>query len=304
MDFYLPIAEVYVSLPFIFFLSLVVGILSGLFGVGGGFLMTPILIFLGIPPATAVATEANQILGSSISGASAHSRRNNIDFEIGLFLLIGGIFGSTLGVILFRFMIDSGTIDLVISILYIIFLAIIGVLMFAESIISSMKPKNTVQKKRKRRTILDQLPLKFRFRRSKKYISILIPIFIGSLVGLMAALMGVGGGFLMVPAMIYLMGMSTVSAVGTSLFQIVFVTANVTVLQATVNQSVDLILAVFLLIGGVLGAQFGSNYTTRFKGEHLRMALASLVLLVCLKMSFDLANEPLMNSRIIIQEIN
>ena len=148
MDFYLPIAEVYVSLPFIFFLSFVVGILSGLFGVGGGFLMTPILIFLGIPPATAVATEANQILGSSISGASAHSRRNNIDFEIGLFLLIGGIFGSTLGVILFRFMIDSGTIDLVISILYIIFLAIIGILMFAESIISSMKPKNIVQKKR------------------------------------------------------------------------------------------------------------------------------------------------------------
>ena len=152
MDYYLPIADIEINLIIILLSGFFVGFLSGLFGVGGGFLMTPILIFLGIPPATAVATEANQILGSSISGASAHSRRNNIDFEIGLFLLIGGIFGSTLGVILFRFMIDSGTIDLVISILYIIFLAIIGILMFAESIISSMKPKNIVQKKRKRRS--------------------------------------------------------------------------------------------------------------------------------------------------------
>lgn len=304
MIYYLPVAGVEINILIILCSGFLVGFLSGLFGVGGGFLMTPILIFLGIPPVTAVATEANQILGSSVSGTIAHGRKNNIDYEIGLFLLIGGIFGSTLGVIFFRFMRDAGNIDLIISLLYIVFLAIIGTLMFVESAISIFrKPNNPIRHKPKR-GFLDGLPLKFKFRKSKLYISLIIPVSIGCFVGILSALMGVGGGFIMVPAMIYLLGMSTVSAVGTSLFQIVFVTANVTILQATYNQSVDLILAVFLLIGGVIGAQFGSRYTSKFKGEHLRILLAFLVILVCFKMSFDLVSEPSLNSRIIIQESN
>ena len=304
MLYYLPIADVEINILIILLSGSFVGFLSGLVVVGGGLLMTPIPIFLCIPPATAVATEANQILGSSVSGASAHGRKNNIDFEIGLFLLIGGIFGSTLGVMFFKFMRDSGNIDLIISLFYIVFLAIIGTLMFIESFIATFKNKVVVKKIRRKRNILDKLPLKLRFKKSKCYISILIPIIVGSFVGILSAVMGVGGGFVMVPAMIYLMRMTTVAAVGTSLFQIVFVTANVTILQATYNQSVDLILAVFLLVGGVLGAQFGSQYTIKFKGEQLRMLLASLVILVCFKMSFDLVSEPLLNSRLIIQETN
>lgn len=304
MYYFLPIAEIEINILVIFLCGSMVGFLSGLFGVGGGFLMTPLLIFLGIPPATAVATEANQILGSSVSGAIAHSRKRNVDYEVGLFLLIGGIFGSTLGVIFFRFMRESGNIDLVISILYILFLSIIGILMFVESVFSLANQTNNFKSKRSKRSILDLLPLKLKFKNSKLYISILVPIVIGAFVGILSALMGVGGGFVMVPAMIYLLKMSTATAIGTSLFQIVFVTANVTILQATYNQSVDLILAVFLLIGGVIGAQFGSKYTSRIKGEKLRILLASLVILVSLKMAFDLFTEPAMNSRIIIQEIS
>lgn len=303
MYYFLPIAEIEINILIILFSGFIVGFLSGLFGVGGGFLMTPILIFLGIPPATAVATESTQILGSSVSGATAHGRKNNIDYEIGIFLLVGGIFGSTLGVVFFKFMRESGNIDLIISVMYIIFLAIIGILMFIESALSLFKDSE-IKKKTKKRNLLDALPLKLKFRKSKIYKSILLPILIGSFVGILSALMGVGGGFVMVPAMIYLLKMSTVTAIGTSLFQIVFVTANVTILQATYNQSVDLILAIFLLIGGVIGAQIGSRYTSRFKGEQLRILLASVVIIVCFKMSFDLAREPLMNSRIIIQDIS
>ncbi|MAI83874.1 MAG: permease [Rickettsiales bacterium] len=303
MYYFLPIAEIEINILIILFSGFFVGFLSGLFGVGGGFLMTPILIFLGIPPATAVATESTQILGSSVSGATAHGRKNNIDYEIGIFLLVGGIFGSTLGVVFFKFMRESGNIDLIISVMYIIFLAIIGILMFIESALSLFKDSE-IKKKTKKRNLLDALPLKLKFRKSKIYKSILLPILIGSFVGILSALMGVGGGFVMVPAMIYLLKMSTVTAIGTSLFQIVFVTANVTILQATYNQSVDLILAIFLLIGGVIGAQIGSRYTSRFKGEQLRILLASVVIIVCFKMSFDLAREPLMNSRIIIQDIS
>ncbi len=304
MIYYLPVAGVEINILIILCSGFLVGFLSGLFGVGGGFLMTPILIFLGIPPVTAVATEANQILGSSVSGTIAHGRKNNIDYEIGLFLLIGGIFGSTLGVIFFKFMRDAGNIDLIISLLYIIFLAIIGTLMFVESAIAIFRKPSGSMRHKPKRNFLDGLPLKFKFRKSKLYISLIIPVLIGSFVGILSALMGVGGGFIMVPAMIYLLGMSTVSAIGTSLFQIVFVTANVTILQATYNQSVDMILAIFLLIGGVIGAQFGSRYTSKFKGEQLRILLAFLVILVCFKMSFDLVSEPTLNSRIIIQDSN
>lgn len=302
MSFYLPIADIQINLLLILFFGFLVGFMSGLFGVGGGFLMTPLLIFMGIPPATAVGTESVQILGSSVSGAMAHGLKKNIDYEIGIFLLIGGIFGSTLGVILFNFFKESGNIDLIIKFLYILFLAIIGTLMLIESTISLVKEKNVEGKiKNKNRNFLNLLPLKFRFRQSKIYISILLPIFVGILVGLLSAFMGVGGGFVMVPAMIYIFRMGTVVAIGTSLFQIVFVTLNVTILHATFNFSVDLILAIFLLFGGVIGAQYGSKFTSRFKGEQIRILLAVVVLAVCIKMGLELVSEPNANSRIILQ---
>ena len=301
MTFYLPIAEIEINLLIILFFGFVVGFMSGLFGVGGGFLMTPLLIFMGIPPSTAVGTESVQILGSSVSGALAHSKKKNIDYEIGIFLLIGGIFGSTFGVILFNFLKQSGNIDLIINILYVIFLSVIGILMLIESTISLVKDDKSLLKKRKR-NLLDYLPLKLKFRQSGIYISIILPIFVGIITGFLASLMGVGGGFIMVPAMIYLFRMGTVSAIGTSLFQIVFVTLNSSILQATYNLSVDLILAIFLLIGGVIGAQYGSKFTSKFKGEQLRVLLAIIVILVCIKMGIELFNEPSINSRIIIQD--
>ncbi len=302
MSFYLPIAEIQVNLFVILFFGFVVGFMSGLFGVGGGFLMTPLLIFMGIPPATAVGTESVQILGSSVSGAMAHGIKKNIDYEIGGFLLIGGIFGSTLGVILFNFFKESGNIDLIIKFLYVLFLAIIGSLMLVESTISLVSEKKTETVYRKKgRNVLDYLPMKLKFRHSKIYISVLLPISVGIFVGFLSAFMGVGGGFVMVPAMIYLFRMGTVIAIGTSLFQIVFVTLNVSVLHATFNFSVDLILAIFLLIGGVIGAQYGSKFTSRFKGEQIRIFLAIIVLGVCTKMGIELVSEPLFNSRIILQ---
>ena len=300
MTFYLPIAEIEINLLLILFFGFIVGFMSGLFGVGGGFLMTPLLIFMGIPPSTAVGTESVQILGSSVSGAIAHSRKKNIDYEIGIFLLIGGIFGSTIGVILFNFLKESGNIDLIINILYVIFLSIIGTLMFIESTISLVKEEKKIIKKK--RNFLDYLPLKLKFRHSGIYISIILPISVGIITGFLASLMGVGGGFIMVPAMIYLFRMGTVSAIGTSLFQIVFVTLNSSILQATYNLSVDLILAIFLLVGGVIGAQYGSKFTSKFKGEQLRVLLALIVILVCVKMGIQLFNEPSINSRIIIQD--
>ena len=302
MTFYLPIAEIEINLLLILFFGFVVGFMSGLFGVGGVFLMTPLLIFMGIPPSTAVGTESVQILGSSVSGAIAHSRKKNIDYEIGIFLLIGGIFGSTIGVILFNFLKESGNIDLIINILYVIFLSVIGTLMLIESTISLVKEEKNIVRKKKKRNFLDYLPLKLKFRHSGIYISIILPISVGIITGLLASLMVVGGGFIMVPAMIYLFRMGTVSAIGTSLFQIVFVTLNSSILQATYNLSVDLILAIFLLIGGVIGAQYGSKFTSRFKGEQLRVLLALIVILVCVKMGIQLFNEPSINSRIIIQD--
>lgn len=302
MTFYLPVAEIEVNLLIILFFGFIVGFMSGLFGVGGGFLMTPLLIFMGIPAATAVGTESVQILGSSVSGAIAHSRKKNIDYEVGAFLLIGGIFGSTIGVILFNFFKESGNIDLIIKFLYILFLAIIGSLMLIESTLSLIKEKQIKKKFKRKRNFLDYLPLKYKFRQSMIYISVLMPIAIGVIVGFLAAFMGVGGGFVMVPAMIYLFGMGTVSAIGTSLFQIVFVTLNVSILHATFTFSVDLILAIFLLIGGVIGAQYGSKFTSRFKGEQIRVLLAIIVIVVCVKMGIELISEPLINSRIIIQD--
>jgi uncharacterized membrane protein YfcA len=292
VQIYLPIAEVSVNIYLILGMGGVVGFLSGVFGVGGGFLMTPLLIFIGIPPAVAVATEANQIVASSVSGVLAHWKRGNVDFKMGFALLFGGIIGSSLGVGLFSFLRDLGQLDLVIKLSYVVFLGIIGVLMLIESINTIRRTKKQTPPKLHTHNWMHGLPFKMRFRRSRLYISALLPISIGLLVGLLAAIMGVGGGFIMVPAMIYLLGMPTVVVVGTSLFQIIFVTANVTVLQAVSTQTVDVVLALLLLTGGVIGAQIGVRVGVRLQGEQLRGLLALMVLGVCVKIGYDLVVTP------------
>ena len=271
-----------------------VGFLSGIFGVGGGFLMTPLLIFVGVPPAVAGGTEANQIVAASVSGVLAHWRRGNVDFKMGTVLLIGGITGSTLGVWLFSILQSIGQVELVIALSYVIFLGTIGSLMAVESVRTMLPTRRGDRGRRKlhQHYWVHGLPLKMRFRRSKLYISALLPLGIGFLVGMLAAIMGVGGGFVMVPAMIYLLGMPTSVVVGTSLFQIIFVTANVTFLQAVNNFTVDVVLALLLLTGGVIGAQLGTRFGARLRGEQLRGLLALIVLAVCAKMLFDLIGTP------------
>ncbi len=292
MQIYLPIAEMSVNIFLILGMGGGVGFLSGLFGVGGGFLMTPLLIFIGIPPAVAVATEANQIVASSVSGVLAHWRRGNVDFKMGVLLLIGGVIGSTFGVWLFTFLKGLGQIDLVIKLSYVVFLGVIGSLMLIESL-NAIRQRNKRKPKRSHsHNWMHGLPFKMRFRKSRLYISAVLPILIGVVVGILSAIMGVGGGFVMVPAMIYLLGMPTAVVVGTSLFQIIFVTANVTVLQAVSNQTVDIVLALLLLIGGVIGAQIGARFGSRMQGEHLRSLLALIVIMVCLKLTFDLVITP------------
>lgn len=292
MQIYLPIAEVSVNIFLILGMGGGVGFLSGLFGVGGGFLMTPLLIFIGIPPAVAVGTEANQIVASSISGVLAHFKRGNVDVKMGVMLLVGGVIGSSFGVWLFTFLKTLGQVDLVIKLSYVIFLGVIGSLMFVESLNALRRSKKAAPPKRKHHNFLHGLPFKMRFRRSKLYISSILPLGVGIVVGILSAIMGVGGGFIMVPAMIYLLGMPTAVVVGTSLFQIIFVTANVTVLQAVNNYAVDVVLALLLLIGGVIGAQFGAKAGAKLKGEQLRILLAVMVLGVCLKMALDLTLTP------------
>lgn len=293
MQIYLPIAEMSVNVFLILGMGGGVGFLSGLFGVGGGFLMTPLLIFIGIPPAVAVATEANQIVASSVSGVLAHWRRANVDVKMGLTLLAGGIVGSSFGVWLFTILRGLGQIDLVIKLCYVVFLSVIGVLMLFESVRTLMRVKRQIRRKRHHHYWIHGLPLKMRFRRSRLYVSALLPIGIGFLVGVLSAIMGVGGGFIMVPAMIYLLGMPTVVVVGTSLFQIIFVTANVTILQAVSNQTVDVVLALLLLTGGVIGAQMGARASGRLQGEQLRGLLGLMVVGVCAKLTYDLVVTPL-----------
>ena len=293
MQIYLPIAEMSVDIFLLLGMGAGVGFLSGLFGVGGGFLMTPLLIFIGVSPAVAVATEANQIVASSVSGALAHWRRGAVDFKMGLVLLIGGFIGSTFGVLLFTWLKTLGQIDLVIRLSYVAFLGTIGALMFVESIRAMFRRRQAGTRRRLHEHLwVHGLPFKMRFRKSKLYISALLPLGVGVLVGILAAIMGVGGGFLMVPAMIYLIGMPTSVVVGTSLFQIIFVTANVTFLQAVNNQTVDVVLALILLIGGVVGAQIGTRAGAKLPGEELRGLLALMVLIVCGKLLFDLVVTP------------
>ena len=294
MYIYLPIAEVSMHIGIIIGLGGGVGFLSGLFGVGGGFLMTPLLIFFGIPPAVAVSTEANQIVASSVSGVLAHMRRGNVDFKMGGILMVGGVIGSSLGVALFSFLRSIGQIDLVIQLSYVVFLGIIGSLMLTESVRTMIRTSRpgAARGKLHQHNWLHGLPLKMRFRRSKLYISAIMPLLLGAFVGVLAAIMGVGGGFIMVPAMIYLLGMPTSVVVGTSLFQIIFVTANVTLLQSIQTQTVDFLLAGLLLFGAVIGAQFGSRAGALLRGEQLRGLLALTVLAVCLKIGYDLVVRP------------
>jgi uncharacterized membrane protein YfcA len=294
MNIYLPIAEISVNIFLLLGMGGAVGFLSGLFGVGGGFLMTPLLIFIGVTPAVAVATEANQIVASSVSGVLAHWRRGNVDFKMGFVLLIGGTMGSVFGVWLFTVLRSLGQLDLVISLCYVVFLGIVGALMFLESsrALFRRRRQTDIRRKLHQHHWLHGLPLKMRFRRSKLYISALLPILIGFLVGVLAAIMGVSGGFIMVPAMIYLLGMPTSVVVGTSLFQIIFVTATVTFLQSAQNQTVDVILALILLTGGVIGAQIGTRAGMRLRGEQLRILLALMVLGVAGKLCFDLVATP------------
>ena len=294
MYIYLPIAEVSLHIAVVIGLGGGVGFLSGLFGVGGGFLMTPLLIFLGVPSAVAVATEANQIVASSVSGVLAHWRRGNVDFKMGGVLLAGGVFGSTLGVFLFALLQKIGQIDLVIKLSYVVFLGIIGGLMLMESIRAILRARQPGAKRGKlhQHNFLHGLPFKMRFRKSKLYISALLPFTLAAFVGILSAIMGVGGGFILVPAMIYVLGMPTSVVVGTSLFQIIFVTANVTILQSVQTQTVDFLLAGLLLLGAVVGAQFGTRVSALLRGEQLRGLLALMVLAVCLKLGFDLVITP------------
>ncbi len=293
MQIYLPIAEISVNIFLLIGLGGIVGILSGMFGVGGGFLMTPFLFFIGIPPAVAVASEANQILGASFSGAIAHFRRKNVDIKMGFLLILGGIIGSIFGVELFRIFKNLGQLELIIKVCYVLFLGIIGIIMFFESLRAlNYKSKNIKIRKTRHHSWVQGLPLKMRFRTSNLYISSIPAVFIGFFVGILASIMGIGGGFIIVPAMIYILGMPTKVVVGTSLFQIIFVTGVTTYLHAVKNFSVDIILSFLLLVGGVIGAQFGVRIGLKLKAEQLRILLAILVLAMCLKITLELFITP------------
>ena len=295
MYIYLPIAEVSVHAFLLLGLGGLVGVLSGMFGVGGGFLMTPLLFFIGIPPAVAVATEANQIVASSFSGVLAHLKRKTVDLRMGTVLLIGGLVGAALGVVLFNYLRSLGQVDLLVRLCYVVFLGVVGGLMFFESLRAIRRSRasgGASAPKRRQRNWVHALPFKMRFRTSGLYISVIPPLIVGVAVGILAAIMGVGGGFIMVPAMIYILGMPTKVVVGTSLFQIIFVTGFTTLLHATTNYTVDMVLAVLLLIGGVIGAQIGTRIGVKMKAEQLRILLALMVLAVCGKLALDLLIQP------------
>jgi uncharacterized protein len=294
MDIYLPIAEVSLDIFVLLGLGAAVGFLSGVFGVGGGFLLTPLLIFIGVPPTVAVASSANQLVGASVSGVLAHWRRGNVDFKMGYVLLVGGLIGSLLGVWIFTLLKRLGQIELTISICYVVLLGALGALMMIESIRALLRLHRPGVSRRRlhQHTWMHGLPLKARFRRSRLYISALLPVGIGFVIGVLSAILGIGGGFIMVPAMIYMLGMPTSVVPGTSLLQIIFVAANVTVLQAYTNHTVDAVLALVLLVGGVVGARIGTRFGTRLRGEQLRLLLALMVLAVAAKLAFDLTVRP------------
>jgi uncharacterized membrane protein YfcA len=294
LQIYLPIAEVSLNVIVLLAIGGGVGLLSGLFGVGGGFLMTPLLIFIGVPPAVAVATQSNQVVAASVSGVLAHWSRDNVDFKMGGVLLVGGVLGSSLGVIAFGLLRRFGQIDLVIAIAYVVTLGSVGTMMAIESVnaLRRVRRRQGQPAKLHQHNWAQGLPLKMRFRKSRLYISATLPIGIGFVVGIMSAIMGVGGAFLMVPAMIYMLGMPTSIVIGTSLFQIIFVQAYVTVLQATQNQTVDILLALILTLGGVVGAQFGGRWGARLPAEQLRFLMALVVLAVAGGLLYQLVSTP------------
>ena len=292
MEFYLPIAEMSINPIGFLILGIIVGTLSGTFGVGGGFLMTPLLIFLGIPPAIAVASEANHIVGSSLSGTIGHLRRKAVDIRMGNVLLAGGILGSFLGIYIFNSLKQVGLVDLLITASYFLFLTAIGLFMLYESLDSLGYFGHKKRSRYYHHSWIMGLHLKIRFRRSGLYISLIPPYIIGFIVGIFSSIMGVGGGFIIIPAMIYILRMPTNVVVGTSLYQIIFITSFVTILHASTNQSVDIILALILLLGGAIGAQIGVRLSGKLNGAWLRIALSILVLAVGLIMASELIIKP------------
>ncbi|MBB3132530.1 hypothetical protein FHS26_000225 [Rhizobium pisi] len=295
MTIYLPIAELSVNIFIILGMGAAVGFLSGMFGVGGGFLITPLLIFYNIPPVVAVATGANQVVASSISGAITHFRRGTLDVKLGTVLLVGGLSGATVGIWIFSLLRRVGQLDLIISLMYVIFLGTVGGLMLLESINAMRRAaRNEPPAPRKpgHQHWVHKLPLKVRFKKSKIYLSVIPIVALGFAIGILTSIMGVGGGFIMVPAMIYLLRIPTNVVVGTSLFQIIFVTAYTTIVQAATNFSVDIVLAFILMVAGVIGAQYGVRVGQKLRGEQLRALLGLLVLAVGLRLAIALVVTP------------
>ena len=293
MQIYLPIADLPVNIFVILAIGLAIGFISGMFGVGGGFLTTPLLIFIGIPPAVAVATQSNQLVAASVSGVLAHWRRRNVDFKLGIVMLLGGGIGSAIGVALFAKLKALGQIDLVISLTYVLFLGLVAALMMIDNFKVLVLRRNVaMRRKLHEHNALHRLPLRMRFPRSRLYISALLPLGIGFVGGLMVAIMGIGGGFILVPAMIYLLGMPIGLVAGTSLFQIIFTTGITTFLQAITTHAVDIVLAAVLIVGGVIGAQIGTRLSHLLKPEYARLSHALIVLVVAVKLAFDLFTRP------------
>ena len=295
VDLYLPIANLSVNALVIILLGGGVGLLSGMFGVGGGFLTTPLLIVYGIPPTVAAASSASQVTGASVSGVFAHFRRNGVDVKMGGVLVAGGILGAFFGAWLFRLLQESGQIDTVIAIVYVLMLGSIGGMMAHESIGTIRRARSgrpAKPRKRRHHPLVAALPLRTRFYASGLYISPLAPLLLGFSTGILTILLGIGGGFILVPAMLYLLGMGTQVVVGTSLFQILFVTAAATMVHATTTKAVDIVLAALLLVGSVVGAQVGARFAARAKPEYLRLALAIMVLLVAGRIALGLGWRP------------
>lgn len=296
MELYLPIAEMSVDMVVLLGLGALVGFLSGMFGVGGGFLMAPMLLFIGIPAPIAVGTQSLQILASSFSSVLNHIQRRTVDLKMGAVLVGGGVVGAGLGVLVFRVIRELGYIDVTIAFSYVILLGTVGTTMLNESlrtVLQTIRPRGTSTPKRSQRhSFAHRWPLKMRFPRSRLYISALLPALVGAAVGVLTAIMGVGGGFVMIPAMIYLIKMPASIVVGTSLFQITFVAGLTAFLQASVNHTVDIVLGLLLIVGGVIGAQLGSRVALQLRGEYMRLALAVMIVLVCLKLVYDLIATP------------
>ena len=294
MNIYLPIAELSVNIFIILSLGGAVGFLSGLLGLGGGFLMTPLLMFIGIPPNVAVATSANQIVAASVSGALSHWRQGLVDVKMGMYLLLGGLFGSFTGIWIFKLLSNAGQIETFLAVVYFILLFSIGTLMLIESsqVIRDRIRKKTVKRKLHYHNWAHRLPFKVRFYSSNLYISVIPPIIIGYFIGILSATMGIGGSFILIPSMIYFLGMPTSKVIGTSLFQIIFITAFVTLLHATSTFAVDAVLAFTLILSSVIGAQLGVMFTNKFRGEELRALLAIIVLAVAFKIGTDLLIQP------------